>query len=124
MDCRFCLQDAEGNCAKARYSGFTHDGTFQQYCTVKAAHVARLADGIDLAEGAPILCGCITTYKAIKRSVAKVCDTFVITGGGLSSLTVQYAKAMGFQVIGINSKCKLFKELGGDEFVDFAKDDI
>lgn len=129
LDCRFCLQGHDGNCPKARYSGFTHDGTFQQYCTVKAAHAAHIADEIDLAEVAPILCAGITVYKAIKRSDAKAGETIVITGagGGLGSLAVQYAKAMGFRVIGIDSgdaKSKLFSELGGDVFVDFKTDDI
>lgn len=129
LDCRFCLQGHDGLCPKARYSGFTHDGTFQQYCTVKAAHAAHIPEGIDLAEVAPILCAGITVYKALKRSDAKPGETVVITGagGGLGSLAVQYAKAMGFRVIGIDSgdaKSKLFEELGGDVFVDFKTDDI
>lgn len=129
LDCRFCLQGHDGLCQGARYSGFTHDGTFQQYCTVKAAHAARIDDGIDLAEVAPILCAGITVYKAIKKSDAKAGETIVITGagGGLGSLAVQYAKAMGFRVIGVDTgdaKAKLFQELKGDVFVDFMKDDV
>lgn len=129
LDCSFCLQGADGNCPGARYSGFTHPGTFQQYCTVKAAHAARIPDGIDLAEVAPILCAGITVYKALKRSDAIAGDTVVITGagGGLGSLAVQYAKALGLVVIGIDSgdaKRELFEKLGGDVFVDFKTDDI
>lgn len=129
LDCRFCNQGADGNCPKARYSGFTHDGTFQQYCTVKAAHAAKIPEGVDLAEVAPILCAGITVYKAIKSSNARPGESIVITGagGGLGSLAVQYAKALGYVVIGIDSgeeKKKLFKEAGGDYFVDFKTDDI
>ncbi|VVT44527.1 uncharacterized protein SAPINGB_P000446 [Magnusiomyces paraingens] len=129
LDCRFCLQGADGNCPKATYSGFTHDGTFQQYGTVKAAHAARIPDGVDLAMVAPILCAGITVYKALKRSDAKPGDNVVITGagGGLGSLAVQYAKAMGFRVIGIDSgeaKKKLVLSTGGEAFIDFKTDDI
>lgn len=129
LDCNFCLQGADGNCSQARYSGFTHPGTFQQYCTVKAAHAARIPEGVDLAEVAPILCAGITVYKALKRSDAKAGETVVITGagGGLGSLAVQYAKALGLIVIGIDSgdaKRDLFEKLGGDVFIDFKTDDV
>ena len=43
-------------------------------------------------------------------------------GGGLGHLAVQYANAMGFRVIGIDTgaeKEKLVKDLGAEAFVDF-----
>lgn len=129
LDCRFCLQGADGNCPKATYSGFTHQGTFQQYCTVSAAHAAHIPEGIDLAMAAPILCAGVTVYKALKRSDAKPGDSVVITGagGGLGSLAVQYAKAMGFRVIGVDTgaaKKDLVLSTGGEVFVDFMSDDV
>ena len=45
-------------------------------------------------------------------------------GGGLGSLAIQYAKAMGLQVIGIDTgdeKAQMCKKLGAHTFVDFAK---
>lgn len=45
-------------------------------------------------------------------------------GGGLGSLACQYAKAMGLQIIAIDSgdeKARMVKELGAYTFVDFAK---
>ena len=45
-------------------------------------------------------------------------------GGGLGSLACQYAKAMGLQIIAIDTgddKAKMVKELGAHTFVDFAK---
>lgn len=129
LDCRFCLQGAEGNCPKGSYSGFTTPGTFQQYTTVKAAHAARIPEGVDMAMAAPILCAGVTVYKALKRSDAKAGESVVITGagGGLGSLAVQYAHAMGFRVIGIDTgdaKRDLVLKSGGEVFVDFMKDDV
>ena len=43
-------------CAKALLSGYTVDGTFQQYAIGKAAHVARLPKDVDLEAVSPILC--------------------------------------------------------------------
>ncbi|QID87438.1 Alcohol dehydrogenase [Saccharomyces pastorianus] len=45
--------------------------------------------------------------------------------GGLGSLAVQYAKAMGYRVLGIDGgpgKEELFTSLGGEVFIDFTKE--
>lgn len=102
------------------------DGTFQQYAIGKAAHVARIHKDIPLDAVAPVLCAGITVYKGLKESGARAGQTVAIVGagGGLGSLACQYAKAMGFRVIGIDSgeeKEKMVKELGAETFCDFAK---
>jgi propanol-preferring alcohol dehydrogenase len=103
------------------------DGTFQQYCVANAAHVARLDKSIDLAEVAPILCAGITVYKGLKESGAKPGQTVAIVGagGGLGSLAQQYAKAMGLQVVAIDSGAEKrdmsLNELGALAFVDFKE---
>lgn len=126
LACEFCQQSDEPLCAKALLSGYTVDGTFQQYCIAKAAHVARLHKDIPLDLVAPVLCAGITVYKALKESGVKPGQTVVITGagGGLGSLACQFAKAMGMNIIGIDSgaekKAMLAKQLGVSSFVDFA----
>ena len=45
--------------------------------------------------------------------------------GGLGSLAVQYAKAMGYRVLGIDGgegKEELFRSIGGEVFIDFTKE--
>jgi propanol-preferring alcohol dehydrogenase len=69
-------------CAKALLSGYTVDGTFQQYCTAKAAHVARIPKELDLADVAPVLCAGITVYKGLKESGARPGETVAIVGAG------------------------------------------
>jgi propanol-preferring alcohol dehydrogenase len=107
-------------------SGYTVDGTFQQYAIAKAAHVARIHKDIPLDAIAPVLCAGITVYKGLKESGAKPGQTIAIVGagGGLGSLAQQYAKAMGLRTIAIDSgeeKKKLcLGELGSYAFVDFA----
>jgi len=126
LQCDFCQQSDEPLCAKALLSGYTVDGTFQQYCIGKAAHVARLPKDIDLAAVAPVLCAGITVYKGLKESGAKPGQTVAIVGagGGLGSLAQQYAKAMGLKTIAIDTgddKKKMCTELGSYAFIDFAK---
>ncbi|KAF5094261.1 hypothetical protein D0Z00_003628 [Geotrichum galactomycetum] len=124
LGCEFCLKGAESNCAGAILSGYTHDGSFQEYATAKAVHAAKIPQGTDLAEIAPILCAGITVYKALKVADVAPGEWVAITGagGGLGSLAIQYARAMGYRVIGIDTgdaKAELCKSLGAEAFVDF-----
>ena len=68
LQCDFCQQSDEPLCAKALLSGYTVDGTFQQYCIAKAAHIARIPKECDLEAIAPVLCAGITVYKGLKES--------------------------------------------------------
>ncbi|WPK25093.1 hypothetical protein PUMCH_002395 [Australozyma saopauloensis] len=122
--CEFCQTTCEPNCADADLSGYTHDGSFQQYATADAIHAARIPQGTDLAEISPILCAGITVYKALKTANLKAGQWVAISGaaGGLGSLAVQYAKAMGYRVVGIDGgadKAEFAKSLGAEAFVDF-----
>lgn len=125
MSCSFCQQGDEPLCAKALLSGYTVDGTFQQFAIAKAAHVARLHKSIPLEKVAPVLCAGITVYKGLKESGARPGQTVAIVGagGGLGSLACQYAKAMGLIVIAIDSgdeKRAMTAKLGATCFVDFS----
>jgi len=124
LACSFCQQSDEPLCAKALLSGYTVDGTFQQYCIAKAAHVARIPKDIKLDAVAPVLCAGITVYKGLKESGARPGQSVAIVGagGGLGSLACQYAKAMGLEVIAIDGgaeKKAMTEKLGAKTFVDF-----
>ncbi|KAA8914096.1 hypothetical protein TRICI_002993 [Trichomonascus ciferrii] len=124
LGCEFCNKGAESCCPKPVLSGYTHDGSFQQYATANAVHAAKIPKGTDLAQVAPVLCAGITVYKALKTCDARAGEWVAITGagGGLGSLAVQYAKAMGFRPIAIDAgddKKKLCLDLGAEGFVDF-----
>ncbi|SCU84238.1 LAMI_0C06766g1_1 [Lachancea mirantina] len=126
MNCEFCELSNESNCAQADLSGYTHDGSFQQYATADAVQAAKIPAGTDLSQVAPILCAGVTVYKALKSANLKAGQWVCISGacGGLGSLCIQYATAMGYRVVGIDGgaeKAKMFKELGGEVFIDFTK---
>ena len=126
MGCEFCQQGAEPNCPKADLSGYTHDGSFQEYATADAIQAARIPKGSDLANVAPILCAGITVYKALKTAELRPGQWVAISGaaGGLGSLAIQYAKAMGLRVLGIDGgaeKGDFVKSLGGEVYIDFTK---
>ena len=56
LSCTFCMQADEPLCLTPKLSGYTVDGSFQQYCIASAKHVAHIPDGVPLDEVAPILC--------------------------------------------------------------------
>lgn len=114
------------DCAAAKLSGYTTDGTFSQYVVSFVHHVTPIPDALDSGGAASLLCAGVTVYKALKVSNTKVGDWVAIpgAGGGLGHLAVQYAKAMGLNVIAIDSgdvKEKLARSLGADAWVDYAK---
>ncbi|KAH6623023.1 alcohol dehydrogenase I [Chaetomium tenue] len=125
LACSFCMQADEPLCPKALLSGYTVDGTFQQYAVAKAAHVARIPKDCDLEAVAPVLCAGITVYKGLKESGARPGQYVAIVGagGGLGSMAIQYARAMGLNVVAIDGgeeKAKSCKELGASAYVDYT----
>ncbi|KAF7584156.1 putative alcohol dehydrogenase [Clavispora lusitaniae] len=127
QQCALCETGNEPNCSHASLSGYTHDGSFQQYATADAIQAAQIPPGTDLAAVAPILCAGITVYKALKTANVKAGDWVAISGagGGLGTLAVQYAKAMGLMVAAIDGpkKADLVRGLGADKFIDFTSTD-
>lgn len=125
LSCPYCQRADEPLCAKASLSGYTVDGSFQQYAVAKAAHVARIPEECDLEAISPVLCAGITVYKGLKESGARPGDTVAIVGagGGLGTMAVQYASAMGLHVIAIDGgseKGDVVKKLGAQSYVDFT----
>lgn len=121
LQCEFCRQSDESLCAKALLSGCTVDGTFQQYCVAKAAHVTKIPKSIPLDAVAPILCAGVTVYKGLKESGARPGQIVAIVGagGGLGSIAQQYAKAMGLRILAIDGgeeKKKACLDLGAEVY--------
>lgn len=126
MNCEYCENGHESNCDLADLSGYTHDGSFQQYATADAVQAAKIPKGVDLFKAAPILCAGITVYKALKTANLRAGQWVAISGagGGLGSIAIQYAKAMGYRVVGIDGgaeKADAAKKLGAEAFVDFKQ---
>jgi propanol-preferring alcohol dehydrogenase len=124
LSCSFCLQSEEPLCADALMSGYTVDGTFQQYAVAKAAHVAHIPKECSLEDIAPILCAGLTVYKGLKESGARPGQYVAIVGagGGLGCFALQYAKAMGIHTIAIDTgddKAQVCQELGASAYIDF-----
>lgn len=126
-ECDYCLSGKETLCLDQENGGYSVDGAYAEYCLAAADYVAKIPDGLSSVDAAPILCAGVTTYKALKVSGAKPGDWVAIYGiGGLGHVALQYAKAMGFNVVAVDiadEKLTLAKELGADETVNGLKED-
>ncbi|KZO00403.1 alcohol dehydrogenase AdhP [Pseudobacillus badius] len=125
-ECEYCLQGQETLCPNQENGGYSVDGGYAEYCLAAADYVAKIPDALSSVEAAPILCAGVTTYKALKVSGAKPGDWVAIYGiGGLGHIALQYAKAMGFNVVAVDisdDKLELAKKLGADEAVNGMKE--
>ena len=129
LRCEYCETGWETLCEHQHNTGYSVNGGFAEYVIASAAFAARLPAGVDFAAIGPILCAGVTTYKGLKETEAKPGEWVVISGvGGLGHIAIQYAKAMGLKVIGLDiadDKLRLARQSGADQAVNaLAKDAV
>ncbi|PYH45017.1 zinc-dependent alcohol dehydrogenase [Aspergillus saccharolyticus JOP 1030-1] len=122
--CEFCLAGTEQYCIKSTNHLHHEDGSFQQYIALDADYLTILPDDIDPKVIGPVLCAGVTAYKAVLNTNIRPGNWLVVVGagGGLGHLAVQYAKAQGALVIGVDAgdKRDFVLSLGAVEFIDFT----
>ena len=123
--CSYCVTGWETLCGEQQNTGYSVNGGFSEYMLAPADYVAVIPPGMDLFGVAPILCAGVTTYKGLKETECKPGDWVSISGiGGLGHVAIQYAKAMGFNVVAIDrdaDKLALARELGADLAYDYTQ---
>ena len=114
--CKHCLGGWETLCPDQQNTGYSVNGGFAEYVLADPDYVGRLPDNIGFVEIAPVLCAGVTVYKGLKVTDTEPGDWVVISGiGGLGHMAVQYAKAMGLNVVAVDvddAKLELARELG------------
>jgi len=111
---------------------YTHIGgnqdtqNFGGYSASEVVHehfVLRIPDGIPLDKAGPILCAGITLYDPLVHwgaTSGKKMTVGIVGIGGLGTMGIKLAKALGHRVVAIstsNNKEKMAKEKGADAFV-------
>lgn len=126
--CEYCETGWETLCERQNNTGYSVNGTYAEYAIASAPFAGRLPADTDFVAMAPILCAGVTVYKGLKETEAQPGQWVIISGvGGLGHVAVQYAKAMGMHVIGIDigeDKLALARELGADAALDARMDDL
>ena len=135
-ECKPCKTYMEQYCAEGMtgtYNGLERDkttiaqGGYSTQIVCDERWVYHIADNLDLAGVAPLLCAGITTYSPLKYANVKPGDKVAVAGlGGLGHMAVKFAVAMGAEVTMLStspSKETDALKLGAHHFV-LSTDDV
>jgi alcohol dehydrogenase/propanol-preferring alcohol dehydrogenase len=125
--CESCRRGDFITCANAKIPGISFDGGYADVVVVAEDALASVPGELSDADAAPLLCAGVTTYHALRESVARPGDRVAVLGvGGLGHLGIQFAAKMGFEVVAISrgtAKAELARELGAHQHIDSAATD-
>ncbi|KAF5683920.1 alcohol dehydrogenase [Fusarium circinatum] len=94
-------------CDKRETAGFLHDGGFAEYASADPETTVKLPGSISFEQAAPLTCAGATVWGSLEGATTGLAkgETVAIVGiGGLGHLGVQFAKALGFKVIAVDSR--------------------
>jgi len=98
-ECRYCLRGRENLCEKALFTGYQVDGGFAEYTLAPEAFIYPIPEEFSDEEAAPLLCGGIIGYRALRLSEAQPGDALGLYGFGASAhVTIQVARHLGCEV--------------------------
>jgi NADPH:quinone reductase-like Zn-dependent oxidoreductase len=111
-------------------TGLARAGAFAQYVAAPAAQLARKPAGLTFTDAAASVMTGLTALVAM-RDVAQVgAGTRVLingASGGVGTMAVQIAKALGAEVTGVCGTARnieLVRSLGADHLIDYTKEDF
>ena len=88
---------------QSRVHGFDEPGLFAEYAVVDLPSCILLPENLPAETSSPMFCGGITAFHCVDSCELEPGQWLAIVGcGGLGQLACQYAKAMGFKVIGVD----------------------
>lgn len=120
--CAHCRRGDVVHCAHRMIPAISYPGGWAETITVPADALARIPDGLDFAHAAPMGCAGVTTFNAIRGAGVSHGGRVAILGvGGLGHLAVQFAAAMGYDVVAMardSDRKQAAAELGANHFID------
>ncbi len=98
-ECRHCLTGRENLCERARFTGWDVDGGYAERALVDARHAVRLPESVDDLAAAPLLCGGVIGFRALRLSGIEPGGRLGLYGFGASALlAIQVARHWGCEV--------------------------
>jgi len=97
--CPRCAEGRENLCAQAEFTGWDRDGGYATHAVVRADFALRVPDAFDDMDAAPLLCGGVIGYRALKVSGVARGQRLGLYGFGASALlAMQVAMHWGCRV--------------------------
>jgi len=105
-DCTGCkVNDDIRWCDNKELGGLKNDGGIAEYMIGDDENVVLLPDSLSFEQAAPLMCAGATVYNGILATGLKPGQPIGIVGiGGLGTLGVQFAKALGYRVVAIDNR--------------------
>jgi propanol-preferring alcohol dehydrogenase len=97
QSCRYCRSDRENLCDNARFTGYTIDGGYAEYCVADRRYCLTLPEGYSFEEAAPLLCGGLIGFRAL-RMTGDARRIGFYGFGSSAQMLVQVARAQGREV--------------------------
>ncbi|KAK5031824.1 hypothetical protein LTS07_004445 [Exophiala sideris] len=99
------------------------NGAFQEYLVIDSREASRIPDKMAFETAAPLACAGITVWRGVLQANLNPGEWLGIigSGGGLGHLGIQFAKAKGLKVLGVDARKEgmaLSEEAGADIVLD------
>ncbi len=120
--CRFCRATEEMICPDGREAGLFQDGGYAEYMRVPARRYLYPIGDLDPVQAAPLGCGGLTPYRAVKQARAWLgpgSRALVLGAGGLGQFGIQFLRLMTAATVHVGdpsaSKRELALSLGAEQ---------
>jgi propanol-preferring alcohol dehydrogenase len=100
--CRFCTTGRENLCERAEFTGWDRDGGYAERMRADHRFVTRLPEGFADLDAAPLLCGGVIGYRALKIAGIEAGMRIGLFGFGASAtIVIQVAVHWGCEVFAV-----------------------
>jgi propanol-preferring alcohol dehydrogenase len=97
--CTYCRSGRENLCRQARFTGWDVDGGFATHMRIAADFAVRIPDAFDDVAAAPLLCGGVIGFRALRLAGLEAGKRLGLYGFGASaSLAIQVARQQGAHI--------------------------
>lgn len=129
-ECSDCLgpEDQKQYCIKLGigFLGLHTNGCFAEYVKCDFRSTVKLPDEVSFISAAPLACAGRTAWRSVLKTGLKQGESvcYLGSGGGIGHLGIQFAKAAGLKVIGVDIReegLELSKKYGADVVIDARK---
>jgi propanol-preferring alcohol dehydrogenase len=102
-ECRYCLDERENLCDRARFTGYNFQGGYAEYTVADQRFCFPLAGGSTDAEAAPLLCAGLIGYRSYRMTGKSVRNLGIYGFGAAAHIIAQVAIAHGKHVFAFTS---------------------
>jgi NADPH:quinone reductase-like Zn-dependent oxidoreductase len=103
-------------------------GSFAEVAVAEAGKLVRKPARLSFEEAAAVPVSGVTALQALRKAQVGAGQSVLVIGasGGVGTLAVQIAKALGARVTGVTStrKLELVRSIGADEVIDYTREDF